>query len=127
MKPELVYIGQITTPYQRIEDCPRNVQEDGPVCEITLYDEYADGLVGLAPNQRILVLYWFENTDRTALLQQVDDPASEVGTFALRSPHRPNPIGAAELTVQKIEGGTITVRGLDCLNGTKLIDIKPAI
>jgi tRNA (Thr-GGU) A37 N-methylase len=49
------------------------------------------------------------------------------GTFSLRSPHRPNPIGAATLPIEKIEKGIVTVKGLDCLDGTSLIDIKPAI
>ncbi len=49
------------------------------------------------------------------------------GTFALRSPHRPNPIGAAVIPIESIDEGVIKVRGLDCLDGTPLVDIKPAI
>lgn len=48
-----------------------------------------------------------------------------MGTFALRSPVRPNPIGLSKVTLVRIEEGTVVVRGLDCLDGTPLIDIKP--
>ena len=50
-----------------------------------------------------------------------------IGTFALRSPHRPNPIGAAIVKIETIERERVFVKGLDCLNGTHLLDIKPAI
>ena len=50
-----------------------------------------------------------------------------IGTFALRSPHRPNPIAVAVLPIVAIDSGSVSVRGLDCLNGTHLLDIKPAI
>lgn len=127
MRPELKVIGTIQTPYLAIGDCPSNIQPEGPLCKIILKEAYQDGLLGLNPGQKILVLYWFENTTRDAI-QQKDRKGVEIkGTFALRSPHRPNPIGAAVLPIEKIENGQVTVRGLDCLNGTKLIDIKPAI
>ena len=60
-------------------------------------------------------------------MQQTLEDGSAVGTFALRSPHRPNPVVAAVLPIVQISQGSVTVRGLDCLNGTALIDIKPAI
>jgi len=50
-----------------------------------------------------------------------------IGTFALRSPHRPNPIAAAILPIENIDSGNISVKGLDCLNEAHLLDIKPAI
>lgn len=127
MKPELNFIGTIETPYTTVEECPNNIQTNGPLCQITLYDKYEDGLIGLESGQNILVLYWFENTDRTAVQQNTRDGKTVTGTFSLRSPHRPNPIAVAVLPIEKIAGGQITVRGLDCLNGTKLIDVKPAI
>ena len=126
MNAELKSIGSIKTPYTSIEECPNNIQADGPACQITLYDEFQDGLSGLEAGQHILVLYWFENTDRSAIFQTVGDGEEVRGTFALRSPHRPNPIGAAVLPIESSESGVITVRGLDCLDNTRLIDIKPA-
>lgn len=123
---ELKPIGHIKTPYTDTTSCPNNIQVDGPACEIVVDKAYQSGLAGLKVGQLILVLYWFENVDRS-LIQQPLANGSLVGTFALRSPHRPNPVVAAVLPIEKISQGSVTVKGLDCLNGTALIDIKPAI
>jgi tRNA-Thr(GGU) m(6)t(6)A37 methyltransferase TsaA len=127
MKPALQFIGQIETPYHSLSECPMNIDPDGPLCAIQLDQAMGTGLVGLSPGERILVLYWFENVERDVLLQKRRDSGRELGVFALRSPHRPNPIGAAVVKIERIEDRRIVVRGLDCLNGTPLLDIKPAM
>ncbi|MEG3638198.1 SAM-dependent methyltransferase [Magnetococcus sp. PR-3] len=129
MANELHFIGQIRTPYKDLASCPFNIQPDGPDCQIVLDPNYQQGLIGLQPGQTILVLYWFENTRSTQMLQVVNEAEDDhmVGTFALRSPHRPNPIAVAMVEIQTITNGQIIVRGMDCLDGTKLLDIKPAI
>ncbi|MEF1202522.1 SAM-dependent methyltransferase [Vibrio owensii] len=121
--PQLEFIGQIRTPYTDVSQCPNNIQpQDGPVCEIQFKSQYHQGLVGLEVGQKILVLYWLSGANRQSEMMQ-----GKKGTFALRSPHRPNPIGAAVLPIESIDKGAIKVRGLDCLDGTPLVDIKPAI
>ncbi|MCG7874291.1 MAG: tRNA (N6-threonylcarbamoyladenosine(37)-N6)-methyltransferase TrmO [Candidatus Thiodiazotropha lotti] len=127
MSANLKFIGHINSPYRTLEDCPNNVNLNGPLCQLVIYDTYIDGLSGLKKGQQILILYWFENTDRGAIQQESNQGGERIGTFALRSPHRPNPIGAAVLPIEAIEDGVIFVKGLDCLNGTHLLDIKPAI
>ena len=127
MKATLEFIGHIKTPYTSIEDCPNNIDPNGPLCQLVIGNEFKDGLSGLVPGQRILILYWFENTDRNATQQESNNNGEMIGTFALRSPHRPNPIGAAVLPIETIENGSVFVKGLDCLNGTHLLDIKPAM
>jgi tRNA-Thr(GGU) m(6)t(6)A37 methyltransferase TsaA len=127
MTATLHFIGHITTPYLKIEDCPRNIEAEGPPCRIVVHPEFADGLLGLSPGRRILVLYWFEKANRTRLRQTSRKTGEFSGIFALRSPHRPNPIGAAVLKIEAIEDNALLVRGLDCLNNTPLIDIKPAV
>lgn len=128
MSAELKFIGRISTPYHSVSECPNNIQPDnGPICEIILDDVYQQGLLGLNTGDHILILYWLEGANRDELVQSRNDETPTRGTFALRSPHRPNPIGAAVLPIEKIENGTVTVRGLDCLNNTPLLDIKPAI
>ena len=127
MNATLKYIVHINTPYEAIEDCPNNIDLNGPLCQLVLDEEFRNGLSGLQPGQIILILYWFENTDRSTIEQPSDDDGGLIGTFALRSPHRPNPIVAATLPIDSIENGVVSVRGLDCLNGTHLLDIKPAI
>ncbi|MGB9547350.1 SAM-dependent methyltransferase [Vibrio harveyi] len=121
--PQLEFIGQIRTPYTEVSQCPNNIQpQDGPVCEIQLRSQYYQGLVGLGVGQKILVLYWLSGANHQPEMMQ-----GKKGTFALRSPHRPNPIGAAVLPIESIDEGVIKVRGLDCLDSTPLVDIKPAI
>ncbi|MCL9776079.1 TrmO family methyltransferase domain-containing protein, partial [Vibrio methylphosphonaticus] len=105
---------------------PNNIQAQGVTCQITLFDEFKQGLKGLAISDNILVLYWLSDAQRNPILQVARNGDSK-GTFALRSPHRPNPIGAAVLPIDAIDNGVITVRGLDCLDNTPLIDIRPAI
>lgn len=75
--------------------------------------------------QYVLMLYWLEYARRDLFMQQ---RMKEIkGIFALRSPHRPNPIGAAILPIEEIGQHYILVRGLDCLERTPLLDIKPAM
>jgi len=126
MNTELKFIGHISTPYNTIEECPKNIDFEGPFCQISLDEEYKPGLTGLKAGQRILVLYWLGNAERGVIQKETKDRGL-AGTFALRTPHRPNPIGAAVIPIVAIENCVVTVRGLDCLSGTPLIDIKPAI
>ena len=127
MKGTLKSIGNINTPYQAIEDYPNNVDLNGPICQLVINEEFIDGLSGLQPGQKILILYWFDNTDRNSTKQESNNGAKLMGTFALTSPHRPNPIRAAVLPIETIDNGVVSVKGIDCLNGTHLLDIKPAI
>ena len=127
MNPNLKFIGYIETPYENIGDCPRNIQLDGPECKLVLNKEYEAGLNGIVAGQEILILYWFVNVDRNRLQQTSKRTGEFAGVFALRTPNRPNPIGAAVIKIKKLKGHEIFVKGLDCLNGTPLIDIKPAI
>jgi tRNA-Thr(GGU) m(6)t(6)A37 methyltransferase TsaA len=123
----LTPIGKILTPYNKLEECPRNIDPAGPPCELVIKDELIDALMGLRAGQRILILYWFDLADRSITQQNSRRTGKLAGIFALRTPNRCNPIGAAVLPIEHIKKTTITVRGLDCLNGTSLIDIKPAM
>ena len=129
MNTELNFIGHIETPYETLDACPKNIRPDGPPCALVLEPDYVEFLTGLEIGQEILVLYWFEDVDRSLAFQRrfgaADGPL--LGTFALRSPNRPNPIGIGTLPILGITGKRIEIRGMDCLNGTKLLDIKPAI
>jgi len=127
MKPRLHPIGHIETPYQKLEDCPRNIDPDGLSCTLVLDAPYGRALLGLSPGDQIMVLYWFDGVDRNRLTQRRENDGPAIGTFALRSPHRPNPIAAAVLRIDAIDRNRVSVRGLDCLDHTPLIDIKPAI
>jgi tRNA-Thr(GGU) m(6)t(6)A37 methyltransferase TsaA len=125
--PSLTFIGRIETPYETQSDCPYNVNPGGPECRIVLDPPYAAGLTGLAVGERILVLYWLDRAKRGQPRVGVRRSGKVGGAFAARTPNRPNPIGAAVVTIQALEGPVVTVRGLDCVNGTPLLDLKPAL
>lgn len=120
-------IGRIRTPWRSTENCPAFIDPQGPSCEIVLDRGWRDGLRGLSAGQRLLVLYWFEDVARDRPVQVPRHGGPPRGVFALRSPHRPNPIAAGVVTAEYISrDGRIGVRGMDCLDGTPLLDIKPA-
>ena len=125
MAGELKPIGKIRTPYRSVSECPSHVDPQGPPCKLVLDEAFHDGLKGLSPGQEILVLYWFENVDRDNMVQTPRSGGSKRGVFALRSPHRPNPIAASVVIIESIENNQLAVRGMDCLDGTPLLDIKP--
>jgi len=124
---QLVSIGLISTPYRTLADCPRNVEPDGPECRLIVNPDCSPALLGLTPGKRILILYWFAAVDRGRLQQTSRKTGEFAGVFALRAPNRPNPIGVAVTTIVALDGNVVTVRGLDCLDGTPLLDIKPAL
>lgn len=124
--PECVFIGTIRTPYLKLEDCPKNVEPGGPVATLELYDNYAEGLIDLDKHKYIQVLYWLDKGRRDVLVQKGRKDNLTAGTFALRSPNRPNPIGSSVVKLVSVSGQIVRVEGMDCLDNTPLLDIKPA-
>ena len=122
---ELYFIGRIHTPWARREDCPKNSRESDALCTIEVDARYAAALKDVETSTHLLVLYWMDKARRDLVLQAPRHYATQRGTFALRSPVRPNPIAASVVELVKVDGTRLTVRGLDCLDGTPLLDIKP--
>lgn len=121
----LYFIGRIRTPWQRREDCPKNIRESDAICTIELDPRWADALKGLETASHVWLLYWMDRARRDLVLQAPRHYAEQRGTFALRSPVRPNPIAIAAARLLNIEGNVLTVVGVDCLDNTPLLDIKP--
>ena len=121
----LVFIGRIHTPWTDRLACPRQGRLDGPVCRIELFEPWAEGLDGLADYEKVEVLYWLDQSRRDLVRQSPKNDGCTRGTFSLRSPVRPNPIGTSVALLVGIEGSSVMVKGLDCLDGTPLIDLKP--
>jgi len=119
------FIGRIRTPWTRREECPKNARESDAVCTIEVAERYAAALNGVESCSHLLVLYWMDKSRRDLVLQVPRHDGEQRGTFALRSPARPNPIAASVTTLLQISGNRLSVVGLDCLDGTPLIDIKP--
>ena len=121
----LYYIGRIRTPWKRREDCPKNPRETEAVCTIVLDPRWAEGLQGLEGVSHVVVLYWMDRARRDLVLQAPHHYSERRGTFALRSPVRPNPIAVSVARLVRIDANELSVVGLDCLDDTPLLDIKP--
>ena len=121
----LVFIGRIRTPWTSRLKTPRQGREDGPVCRLEIFDPWKPALQGLDRYTSIEVIYWLHLSRRDIVLQTPTSSGATHGTFSLRSPVRPNPLGTSLVKLVGIEGSTVLVRGLDCLDETPLIDIKP--
>jgi tRNA-Thr(GGU) m(6)t(6)A37 methyltransferase TsaA len=122
---EVYFIGTIRTPWRTREECPKRGSADGPVCLIVIDERWRDALTDIGQHKRIQVLYWMHQARRDLVLQTPFRTMKTAGTFALRSPVRPNPIASSLVDLLAVEGTTLRVRGLDCLDGTPLIDVKP--
>jgi tRNA (adenine37-N6)-methyltransferase len=120
----LYFIGVIHTPWKTRQECPKRGTPDGPVCTLVIDERWRQGLAGLARHKRAQVLYWMDQARRDLVLQTPFQRPT-MGTFALRSPVRPNPIASSMVELVAIDGTSVHVRGLDCLDGTPLIDLKP--
>lgn len=124
---DLVQIGVIHSPYDRENNKPphQGVKSDELVT-IEVYDQYIDGLKGLEEGYLIDLIYWGDQSDRTVLIsnKKGKEDGEIRGVFSLRAPVRPNPILINTCRILEIEGGNISVKGMDAYDGSPLIDIK---
>ncbi len=121
----LVFIGRIRTPFLTRDDCPRQGSHEGPVCRIEIEERWRPALKGLEAYETVEVIYWLHEARRDLAQQSPKADGRTTGTFALRSPLRPNPIATSLVKLVAVEPDAILVRGLDCMDGTPLLDIKP--
>ncbi|WP_298959222.1 tRNA (N6-threonylcarbamoyladenosine(37)-N6)-methyltransferase TrmO [uncultured Methylobacterium sp.] len=121
----LYFIGRVRTPWTRREDCPKNAAQSPAVCTLELDPRYAPGLRDLSGTSHLIVLYWMDRAPRHLVAQRQRHAPASRGTFALRSPARPNPIAVSVVDLLEVGPDRLSVRGLDCLDGTPLLDIKP--
>jgi tRNA-Thr(GGU) m(6)t(6)A37 methyltransferase TsaA len=121
----LYFIGRIRTPWTQRDDCPKNARESDAVCTIEVDARWAAALTDIATCSHVLVLYWMHEARRDLVLQVPRHLGRPRGTFALRSPVRPNPVATSVARLVAVDGTRLSVIGLDCLDGTPLVDLKP--
>jgi len=119
------FIGTIRTPWRSRKECPRKGDLDGPVCTIEIAAPWREALQGVSGHTHLQILYWMHEARRDLVLQSPKWNGEATGTFSLRSPNRPNPIASSLVVIEAVEAERILVRGLDCIDGTPLIDVKP--
>lgn len=125
----LTVIGHIHSPWSK-ENCPKNLREahaKGGSFSIEIDPPYRPGLPGLAAGDAIVVLYWMDAARRDLIVQSPAHRDGPVGTFALRSPARPNPVAMAVVTLRDIDmaSGVLQIDTIDAFDGTPVLDIKP--
>jgi tRNA-Thr(GGU) m(6)t(6)A37 methyltransferase TsaA len=121
-------IGIIHSPYKEPRGTPIQVRAaaDCPG-EVEVYPAFAGGLRDLDGFSHIMLIYHFHLSKDAGLLQEPFMDTVERGIFSIRSPSRPNPIGVSVVRLCGVEGNRLEVRGLDIVDGTPLLDIKPYV
>ncbi|HEX5896327.1 MAG TPA: tRNA (N6-threonylcarbamoyladenosine(37)-N6)-methyltransferase TrmO [Thermoleophilaceae bacterium] len=125
----LVPIGRVESPLTDPADAPKQGPEGAPEAWLVLEPGVLDGLDGIEPGARVIVLTWLDRARRDVLrVHPRDDPSNpQRGVFSTRSADRPNPIGLHEVEVVSIDGERIRVRPLEAVDGTPVLDLKPVI
>ncbi|HID17493.1 TPA: tRNA (N6-threonylcarbamoyladenosine(37)-N6)-methyltransferase TrmO [Candidatus Bathyarchaeota archaeon] len=107
------------------------VEVSGEVSRVEIFPEFCEGLKSLEEFSHAIILYWFHLRDNEAersvlkVVPKRHPGAPQVGVFACRSPSRPNPIGLCAVELVKVEGCNLIVKGLDAVEGSPIIDVKP--
>jgi len=127
MKIEFKQIGVIHSPYGRLEDVPCQPYKSKATGEVEVFKEYEEGLKDVEGFSHIIILYQFHKSEGYSLLTKPILDENLRGVFATRHPNRPNPIGISFVKLLERRGNILRVEGIDVLDGTPLIDIKPYI
>ncbi len=126
---ELRPIGRVVSSLVDAAAAPKQGDEGAPEATLAFREEVAEGLRSLRAGDEAIVLTWLDRADRDVLaVHPRDDPSNpETGVFSTRSAGRPNPIGLHRVTVVSIEGTRLRVRGLEAVDGTPILDLKPVL
>jgi len=121
-------IGRVHSPLIQRSGAPRQPWEGAPEATLEIYSELVDGLDGIQAGQNIWVLTWLHQSRRSMLQAYPRGETRLTGVFATRSPDRPNPIGLHRTKVLGVDGSRfIQVEGIEAVDGTPVIDLKPAL
>ncbi|MEV0346434.1 tRNA (N6-threonylcarbamoyladenosine(37)-N6)-methyltransferase TrmO [Nonomuraea sp. NPDC050680] len=122
-------IGWVESPLVERDQAPRQGDEGAPEAWLVFVDSVLDGLRDLRVGAEVIVLTWFDRACRDTLVvhPRGDRSRPAQGVFSTRSPDRPNPIGLHRVRILAIEGKRLRVSGLEALNGTPLVDVKPVL
>lgn len=130
--PRLSILGVVRSTLTNRDDAPKAADEGAPEAWLEFDDGLAPALLGLAPGQRVVVITWLHQGDRTVLQchPRADKSRPKRGVFATRSPDRPNPLGLHEVEIREIaplekgKPARIRVYPLEAIDGTPIVDVK---
>jgi tRNA-Thr(GGU) m(6)t(6)A37 methyltransferase TsaA len=122
-------IGFIRSSLRRREDAPKFGNEGAPDAWLEISPLVVEGLQGITVGSEIILLTWFHQSRRDVLQlhPRWDKTLPLTGVFLTRSPDRPNPIGLHRVRVLEIAGNLLKVGPLEAIDGTPVVDIKPAV
>jgi len=126
---KLAPIGTVESPLKDPAMAPNQGDEGAPDAWLVFEPVVVDALDGIRAGDEILLLTWLDRASRDVLRvhPRGDESRAQQGVFSTRSPHRPNPIGLHRVEVASIEGDRVLVRGLEAVDGTPIVDIKPVL
>ena len=127
MELSLHPIGLIHSPFRDQGETPIQSAFSQAEGTVEVYPEYVAGLQDIEGFSHIILLYWFHRSDGYRLVVKPFMDQVERGLFSIRYPARPNPIGISVVELVRREGNQLHVQGLDVLDGTPLLDIKPFV
>jgi tRNA-Thr(GGU) m(6)t(6)A37 methyltransferase TsaA len=123
-------IGRVHSSIHQRRDAPRQGWEGAPDARVEIFPEFVPGLEGISAGSEVILLTWLHQSQRDVLKVRPrgDERRTLTGVFSTRSPDRPNPVGLHRVEVLEVEReGWLTVRGLEAIDGTPVIDIKPVL
>jgi tRNA-Thr(GGU) m(6)t(6)A37 methyltransferase TsaA len=122
-------IGVIRSTLKDRHNAPKQGSEGAPDAWLEIHAFAADAVDGLSAGDDVFVFTWFHQARREVLkVHPRSDPQRRLtGVFATRSPDRPNPIGLHRVTIRKIQNGRLRIGPIEAIDGTPVIDIKPAL
>jgi tRNA-Thr(GGU) m(6)t(6)A37 methyltransferase TsaA len=126
---ELMPIGRVESPLTDLGSAPKQGDEGAPDAWLVFDDSVLEALDGIAAGDQVIVLTWLDRANRDVLRVHPRGDVSRApqGVFSTRSPHRPNPIGLHRVEVVSIDGSRVLVRNLEAVDGTPIVDLKPAL
>ena len=127
MKVELKPIGIIHSPFKNLEDIPCQSYRSEKIGEVEVFKEYEDGLKDIEGFSHIIIVYYFHLSKSYSLNVRPFLDKELRGVFATRSPRRPNHIGISIVKLLERKGNILKVKGMDVIDGTPLLDIKPYV
>ena len=120
-------IGIIHSLFKTTDGMPIQPRFSDAVGKVEVFRKFKNGLKDINGFSHIMLVYWFHKSSGFKLHARPFLDNKEKGIFAIRSPNRPNPIGISVVKLKKIEDNVLTVEGIDVLDNTPLIDIKPYV
>ncbi|ACA54712.1 tRNA (N6-threonylcarbamoyladenosine(37)-N6)-methyltransferase TrmO [Clostridium botulinum] len=119
-------IGYIKSPFKNLEEIPpQSIYAKDKKALIEIKEELVEGLKGLDKNSHIIILFYFNKSKDFNLITKTPWSDEKKGVFSTRSPRRPNPIGLSIVKLIGIDHNKIIIEGVDMLDGTPVLDIKP--